>query len=224
MKNKFNKKKILLIVGIMFGILLLGGTFAAIIIDMTITNGNISGSVECFDIDYSIDNDTGSADIRQITGTLFPSKNHTGGLLGKVRLGVNNKCNITGTGTLYLYVNGGTSSELVKGVADHCENANLETIDGVNTSSDCTDRWVSDGTALKYAIYDNATGTGEALNVGYITVSDIGGDIPIYSNFLVNSTANNYYIFIWMDGYLIDNTYSKLSFGGYIHASVMQNE
>lgn len=223
MKEKFNKKKLLLIVAIMLGILLLGGTFAVIIADMTITNGNISGTVECFDIDYSIENDTGAIDSRQITGTLFPSKNHMGGLFGKVRLGVNSNCSVTGTGTLYLHINEGTSNELVKTVTDHCENASLETING-DSSTNCTENWISDGTALKYAIYDNVDGTGDALSVGYIKESDIGNDITIYSDFLVNNLANDYYIFIWMDGYLIDNTYSKLPFGGYIHASVLQNE
>lgn len=228
--NDNKRKKILLVVGIILAcVLVAGGTYAYLTFSVSVTNGTISGNVECFEIDYSILNDASATDSSQITGTLFPSKGASGGLSGKVSININASCNVTGTGTLYLNVDSGTSTTLVQTVADHCENkTTLETLNDYTTSAECTAdssrMWVSTGTGLKYAVYSSADATGTPLNVGYITGSDIGGDIPIYSEFDVNSTVSSYYIFIWMDGYITDSTYTELPFGGYIHASVLQNE
>lgn len=281
--NDNKRKKILLIVGVILTcVLVVGGTYAYLTFSVSVTNGRISGSVECFEIDYSIidfDVDcslmadiTGDGEINdddlnylmdyvngnssecnncdisgdgevngidllrmkrclsnKITGTLFPSAGPSGGLSGRIKINVNSSCNVKGTGTLYLNVDSGTSTTLVQTVAAHCENkTTLETVNDYATSAECTAdssrMWVSTGTGLKYAVYSNADATGTPLNVGYITNSDIGRDISIYSDFDVVKTASSYYIFIWMDGYITDNTYTELPFGGYIHASVLQNE
>ena len=77
---------------------------------------------------------------------------------------------------------------------------------------------------IKYAVYTNSNGTGNPVGVGYVTANDIDKDIPIYTGFTVDSTVRQYYIFIWMDGYVTDESHAELPFGGYIHASVMQSE
>lgn len=281
--NDNKRKKILLVVGIILAcVLVVGGTYAYLTFSVSVTNGTISGNVECFQIDYSILNQdvdcslmadiTGDGEINdddlnylmdyvngnssecnncdisgdgevngidllrmkrcldnKITGTLFPSAGPSGGLSGRIKINVNESCNVTATGTLYLNVDSGTSTALVQTVADHCEDKiTLETLNDYTTSAECTAdssrMWVSTGTGLKYAVYSNADATGTPLNVGYITSSDIGGDIQIYSDFTVDTTASSYYIFIWMDGYITDSTYTELPFGGYIHASVLQNQ
>ena len=161
-----------------------------------------------------------------LTGTLFPTTNITGGLFGSLAMGVNSACNITGTGTIYLHVGTESSVTLLRKTDGHCENpTTLETLTSYTSSNEClTDgnKWVTDGSALKYAVYDNAMGTGVPLSVGYITGGDIGEDIPLYTGFDVNSTNNRYYMFIWLDGNLTNEDYEDLPFSGYIHASVVQ--
>lgn len=159
-------------------------------------------------------------------GTLFPSTEITGGLFGSLAMGVNSACNITGTGTIYLHVGTESSVTLLRKTDGHCENpTTLETLTSYTSSNEClTDgnKWVTDGSALKYAVYDNAMGTGVPLSVGYITGGDIGEDISLYTGFDVNSTNNRYYMFIWLDGNLTNEDYEDLPFSGYIHASVVQ--
>lgn len=161
-----------------------------------------------------------------LTGTLFPTTNITGGLFGSLAMGVNSACNITGTGTIYLHVGTESSVTLLRKTDGHCENpTTLETLTSYTSSNEClTDgnKWVTDGSALKYAVYDNAMGTGVPLSAGYITGGDIGEDIPLYTGFDVNSTNNRYYMFIWLDGNLTNEDYEDLPFSGYIHASVVQ--
>ena len=161
-----------------------------------------------------------------LTGTLFPTTNITGGLFGSLAMGVNSACNITGIGTIYLHVGTESSVTLLRKTDGHCENpTTLETLTSYTSSNEClTDgnKWVTDGSALKYAVYDNAAGTGVPLSVGYITGGDIGEDIPLYTGFDVNSTNNRYYMFIWLDGNLTNEDYEDLPFSGYIHASVVQ--
>ncbi len=164
--------------------------------------------------------------IGDLRGTLFPSTEITGGLFGSLAMGVNSACNITGTGTIYLHVGTESSVTLLRKTDGHCENpTTLETLTSYTSSNEClTDgnKWVTDGSALKYAVYDNAAGTGVPLSVGYITGGDIGEDIPLYTGFDVNSTNNRYYMFIWLDGNLTNEDYEDLPFSGYIHASVVQ--
>lgn len=164
--------------------------------------------------------------VGDLRGTLFPSTEITGGLFGSLAMGVNSVCNITGTGTIYLHVGTESSVTLLRKTDGHCENpTTLETLTSYTSSNEClTDgnKWVTDGSALKYAVYDNAMGTGVPLSVGYITGGDIGEDISLYTGFDVNSTNNRYYMFIWLDGNLTNEDYEDLPFSGYIHASVVQ--
>lgn len=164
--------------------------------------------------------------VGDLRGTLFPSTEITGGLFGSLAMGVNSACNITGTGTIYLHVGTESSVTLLRKTDGHCENpTTLETLTSYTSSNEClTDgnKWVTDGSALKYAVYDNAMGTGIPLSVGYITGGDIGEDISLYTGFDVNSTNNRYYMFIWLDGNLTNEDYEDLPFSGYIHASVVQ--
>lgn len=164
--------------------------------------------------------------VGDLRGTLFPSTEITGGLFGSLAMGVNSACNITGTGTIYLHVGTESSVTLLRKTDGHCENpTTLETLTSYTSSNEClTDgnKWVTDGSALKYAVYDNAAGTGVPLSVGYITGGDIGEDISLYTGFDVNSTNNRYYMFIWLDGNLTNEDYEDLPFSGYIHASVVQ--
>ncbi len=108
----------------------------------------------------------------------------------------------------------------------YCENnATLQRLTDYTTQSDCTSNggsWKTGGSPLKYAIYDNASATGTPLSVGRIASTDIGNDITIYENFLINNTQAYYHIFIWMDGYLIGNSDNTASFDGYITASAIQ--
>ena len=221
-----NRGIFLVLVIFLVGLLVIGGTYAFFIYDVDVKNGNYISKTECFLINYSILNDDGT---QKITGTLFPTIDSSGGLNGKVSLNVDNSCNISGTGSLYMHINNGTSTTLVQTVGAHCENATtLETLNQYKgSSSNCTSnngKWVTNGTALKYAVYDSNNTSGAPLNTGYITSGDIGKDILIYTGFDVNHTVNDYYIYIWMDGYLMDEGYTNLPFGGYIHASVLQNQ
>ena len=131
--------------------------------------------------------------VGDLRGTLFPSTEITGGLFGSLAMGVNSACNITGTGTIYLHVGTESSVTLLRKTDGHCENpTTLETLTSYTSSNEClTDgnKWVTDGSALKYAVYDNAMGTGVPLSVGYITGGDIGEDISLYTGFDVNSTC-----------------------------------
>jgi len=225
MKNIRTNNVFWLLVIMLLGVLVAGGTYAYLVLAPSVTNGNYSGVTECFQINYSINNDNGTQDI---SGTLFPSAVPSKGLFGKVSINVNQNCSVTGTGTLKLRINSGTSSNLLKTVAGHCEkSATLETLDDYNSSSDCTSAggvWVTSGTGLKYAVYTNNSATGNPVSKGYITSSSIGSDLVLYDGFNVSGTQQNYYLFIWLDGYITDNTYTNLPFSGYVHASVVQND
>ena len=229
--EKGKKNKNYIIIGVIIGCLLfIGGTYALITANLSVNNGNVNGVIECFQINYNIDNGDGTSDI---TGVLLPTKNANGGLFGKVAIGVNSSCNVTGKGTLFLAIESTTSSMLLQTVDAHCEKtATLETMSSYTTSSTCTSNggtWVTNGTALKYAVFNSSSTTGTALSKGYITAGDIGKDVTIYNGssndgFTVNGTTSNYYIYIWMDGYLAGDGYENLHFGGSIHAQVVQSD
>ena len=214
-----NKKKniILSIVVILVGLALVGGTYAYLTFSMNVTNNVVNGGTTCFDIDY-IDNTD------QITGTLFPSANHTKGLTGTVSLKIKNTCNLDGVGNLYLHVNNNTSNLFITTAAPHCENkSTLETLTQYTTSGTCNGSnrsWVTTGTPLKYAVYGNSTGTGTPLSVGYVNAID--SDIAVYKDFVIKHTQKDYYIFLWLDGHLTDNTYTNLSFDGYVKVDATQ--
>lgn len=228
-----NRNIILVISVICIGLALAGGTFAFLALSFNATNGIYNEKVECFDVEY---NAGGS-----ITGTLFPTETINEGLSGSVSMNVSGSCKVMGKGTLTLYVDSSTDNTLLQTVSGHCENKDtLESMtEYVQTSSDkyetrlyqtsasCTSAggtWVTTGSALKYAVYTNSAGTGNPVAKGYITSSFKGTSTPIYTNFDVNSTQLNLYVFVWMDGWLIDNTYNSLPFSGNIHTDITQIE
>lgn len=218
------KKMVFLSVGIILaGLLIAGGTYAYLTIAANVKNGNYVGNTTCFSINYDITNADGTL---PITGTLLPSANPSGGLVGNLSIGVKSGCSVSGLGNLHLVVSSG-GNVLFQKVATHCENAKtLKTLTQYTTSSACTavtgNVWVTNGSALKYAIYDNNNPTSsQPLSVGYI---DRIADINIYNQFSISSTAKTYYIYIWLDGNFADETYLSQPFSGYIYADATQVE
>lgn len=208
------------------GLLIIGGTYAYLSRGANVTNGNYNTRVECFKVNYDIGNEDNT---QNITGTLFPSADALGGLSGRVSLAIDSSCDVTGSGKLYIHINDTTSSELLKTVDAHCENSlTLETIDDKKDSDSCTAEtngsWVTAGTGIKYAIFSSGNTTGAPLKKGYITQSDIGTDLEVYSEFTVSEVISKFDIYIWQDGYITDETYAGLPFSGYIHAEVTQND
>lgn len=232
-KKSKNKKKVIIISVFVFLLSLIGGTFAYLIFRMNFTNHVYTDYAECFDIDYSILNDD---DTSNITGTLFPSADYSGGLYGKVSIKINDACNITGQAGLKLYVDAASSDTLKSTVSAHCEDPNsLITMTEYTTSSACSSAgytWVTAGTAFKYAVFKDSTN----LSNGYINTE--GADIQILTPpdwtaddydkdtdlTLINQTLSNFYVYLWLDGELAGNTYTSLPFSGYVHASVTQVE
>lgn len=293
-----NRKKIILSIGIIFaGLLIVGGTYAAIVTAAKVSNGNYNTITSCLIVDYNIDNGDNT---KNITGTLFPSRRPSGGLMGKVSMKINSECDVTGKGTLYLHINDITSSLFAnRNNLGNCENATtLETMNQYKNKGDCeaaSGIWRC-GTAIKYAIFSSDDTTQEPIKVGYagfhpslllgdvnsdgtitsddanvinnyvtgsvtsidervadvdfncsvdatdesiiragvtngylgsypIKIVDNGLDYNIYTDFdVTNDTTLNFYIYIWLDGYMSDNSYASLPFSGYIHAEVTQNE
>ena len=214
MKNILNKKSIdkkymlLAIFIFLSGLLIIGGTVAYLSSAVNVVNGNYVTNTKCFDVTYTDNTD-------QITGTLFPSANAGGGLSGSVSFVRDATCAVNGKGTLYLNVDSGSSNVLTSTVAPHCENKyTLETLGGY-TETDCNVNdntiWVTNGTALKYAVYDSASRT-NLYATGYIDSSFIGTDKAIHTDFSINNTSKTYYLYIWLDGHISDDTYTDLSF------------
>ena len=115
---------------------------------------------------------------------------------------------------------------LVFGEEPYCETKNSYIrLPEYTTQSDCTTnngKWSTWGSPLKYAIYTNASATGTPVAAGRINTADIGNDMVLYSNFTVSTTQVYYYVFIWLDGYLIDNSYVDLPISGSLSATVVQ--
>lgn len=84
--------------------------------------------------------------------------------------------------------------------------------------------WVTNGSPLKYAIYNSSNTNSMPVKVGHITSSNIGSDVTIYDNIVLTSDQRYFYVYIWLDGYLSDNTHSDLPFGGYINANAIQSD
>ena len=121
-----------------------------------------------------------------------------------------------------------TAGERWRGYGDsYCEHPNtLERLEDYTSQSDCTSNggnWTSGGSPLKYAVYTSTAANATPVSVGRITSSDIGSTVTIYNNFAVAPDETFYYIYIWLDGYLTDNTHTNLPFSATISASVSQN-
>ncbi|MBR7042265.1 MAG: hypothetical protein IKI04_02065 [Bacilli bacterium] len=104
----------------------------------------------------------------------------------------------------------------------YCENPNtLERLPDYMTESDCTSHsgtWTSGGSPLKYAVFNTTEANATPVSVGKINTTDIGNDVTIYNNFTITATQAYYYIYIWLDGYLTDNSHTSLPFVGTISA------
>ena len=216
--NKSNKLVVSLLM-ILVVALVAGGTYVWLVITASTTNGVYNLSSTCFVVDY-VDNTD------QITGTMFPSADHTKGLTGGLSMKINNSCNVEGKGALYLHVNS-ASTKLLTTAAAHCENpTTLTTMKEYKTSASCTSAggsWTTTGKVLKYAIYDNPEGTGTPVKVGYYSGSN-GDNQLLHSDFNITKTQLNYYVYFWLDGYITDNTYTNLTFSGYIYTTATQSE
>lgn len=211
--KKINFKVILIVLLVV--VLIVGATFALVSPSIYIVNNVYSYETRCFDIVYNSGED--------IVGGLNPSRDHTGGLNGSLFIGIQENCNTIGNGSLYLTVldNGTKSSILTKKVSAHCEDkSTLKTLTNYNTEEACTvdsNRiWVTDGTALKYAVFVNNDEL--PSSVGYV---DKNGKIGIYNDFIV-SELTQYSIYIWLDGNLVDNSYMNASFSGNISTEITQ--
>ena len=257
MKNINKKNIVLILVIILTGLIISGGTYAYLTLAINVTNGNYNTMTHCFEIDYSINNADNTQDI---TGIMFPSDRPSGGLNGRVGFKINSSCQLYGKGTLKLHVNSGSSSKLTTSAASYCESRKtLEKINNISTETACTNAngrwrgysdnycennktlvrmteytdstacasnggtWKSGGSPLKYAVYGNNYDMDNPLSTGYITSNDIGGDITIYDDFPITESQDYYYIYIWLDGYLTDSTYTEQSFSGYIHSETIQD-
>ena len=109
----------------------------------------------------------------------------------------------------------------------YCEDIyTLQRLTDYTDSASCANNagtWKSGGSPLKYAVYNNASAVGIPISKGYITSSNIGNDIIIADDIYINSTQLYYYIFVWIDGYLVGNESTNLPFNGYIKAEAMQD-
>lgn len=254
--DNFKKNIILTILVIFVGLVTAGGTYAWLTNSVNVTNGVHNVGMHCFLIDYNINNVSGGQDI---TGTLFPSENASGGLNGRVGLKTSSSCNVNGTGTLKLHVNAANNS-LLTNSSSYCESRKtMEPISGITTKADCdaagerwrgygdsycenpntlarmtdyTDSssctshsgtWKTGGSPLKYAVYNNSGASGTPLSVGAIVSSDVGNDKVILDNIAITSIQQYYYIYVWLDGYLIDDSVAEYTFNAYISASAIQN-
>lgn len=225
--NCSNNKNILLAVTIfLFGLLVIGGTYAYLTFSVVAKNNVFSYDTTCFDITYDTtgeDNYTDSSGNNyMIAGTLFPSSGPSGGLVGQVSIGIKESCNVNALGNIYLNINN-TSSKLFNDVEAHCENSQtLKTMTEYTTEDSCNaatnGTWVTTGNPLKYAIY-NTTDESVPIKVGYINKL---GEINIYKDFIVSGGVSNYNIYIWLDGNITDNSYGNLSLEASMTAELIQ--
>ena len=219
MDNDIKKKGILIAITIiMIGLLISGGTYALLTQQVVVTNGNYVTNTHCFNVTYQNDNTS-------ITGTLFPSGDVLGGINDYVLATADATCGLNGKGTLKMHIDSGTSDVLTGTVTAHCENEKtLETISEYTTQGACTavtgNKWVTDGTALKYAVFIG----NDLYNSDYIKTSNIGNDIVIHDNFSVTSTTKNIEVYVWLDGYLSGDTYYDLPFNSSIRLETSQTK
>lgn len=105
------------IIGVFLFIALIAG-FTYALIAWQSSNINIAGRSDCFDIDYGISQQIGSASSK---ASLNMTSDYTEGLSAKVTLSLKTECaNFPGTATLYLNTTNvgttsGTSSDILKG-------------------------------------------------------------------------------------------------------------
>ena len=112
--------------------------------------------------------------------------------------------------------------------ASYCEDKNtLQRLKEYTTSASCTSHngnWITNGSPLKYAVYNTNDTNTNPIKVGYITSSSIGSDVVIHDTIELTHSEQLFYIYIWLDGYLTDNSHADLAFDGYISASATQSD
>ena len=128
------KKNILIIFTIICLLVVISGTTYAIY--TWAVSDIISGTAECFDINYvKGSGDIGSDDDSEMLTT---SADYTGGLFAKVTVSIDSNCTIGGNGILYLNTDASTSSSLLSSGAlkyQVIENSSSLVGDGVITST-----------------------------------------------------------------------------------------
>ena len=201
------KRKKLIILGIVLGVLLISGiTYAAL--SWASGKVNIGLTSNCFTIDYTKGNDIANASIKALNESdLISDGKFTikeGIALTYANIGIKSTCTIEGYGSLYL---------------------------NVTTLSSAFSTGNSKG-ALKYAVLDNtSTSTpsvsnlkGQSFNVvsnGSITRT---GKITLLTKQLSNTKLNKYLIVIYADVSKIANDAMDASFNGTVSADANQGE
>ena len=217
LRDFYKKKNFILIFSLLLVVACLSAaTYAYIIFSINVTNASYNSMTACFDVDYDITNDDGTL---PINGTLFHSATPKGGLSGKVAININSSCEAGGIATINLNVESG-GSVLFQTVREHCENTKtLQTLTDYKTQTACEEvdgaQWVTNGTALKYAVYEDLTA--EPFSTGYVIGT---GVIPVYDNIVLSHSVRTMYIYIWLDGELADNSYANIAFEGSVGATV----
>ena len=183
-----NKKKLYgtLIAVIFFAVIIIGATFAWLTYTFNATNGVYNTATVCFD--------TINSEGQDINATLDYTTNPIGGVNTSMTMGLANNCVISANGTISINVASETQAILYSTALGHCENpSTLETLYNYENSQDCTSnngKWITNGTALKYAIYNinNPTSNTTPIKVGYINQS---GDNLLYETTLKIGAATH---------------------------------
>ena len=172
------------LVGTIFGVIL----FIALIAGFTYAwvawqsdNINISGTADCFDIDYGISQQIGSASTK---GSLEMASSYTEGLSAKVSLALKSTCtNVSGTATLYLNTSS-ASANVLKGALKYTVLKDSTVVStGVISSSNkitlASNIDVSSTTPVTYTVYVWLDGTvadnsyADTTYTGYISAEAV---------------------------------------------------
>lgn len=143
---KENNKKIIISGGIVLAIILIVSMSTYAFLSWSSDNISITGTADCFDIDYLKGEDIGSID----NPALFTfTSSYTEGLSSSLQVNISSSCNITnGTGTLYLNTDTEVTSEVLlsNGVLKY---------QVLDNSTEVSSGSVTTGTNGKLAIYSN---------------------------------------------------------------------
>ena len=202
------KRKKLIILGIVLGVLLVSGITYAIL-TWTSSKINIGLTSNCFTIDYTKGNDIANASIKALNESDLISDNKftikEGIALTYANIGIKSTCTIEGYGSLYL---------------------------NVTTLSSAFSTGNSKG-ALKYAVLDNTSTTSTVtvasllnqqfniVSTGSITST---GKITLLTKQLSNTKLNKYLIVIYADVSKIANDAMDASFNGTVSADANQGK
>ena len=202
------KRKKLIILGIVLGVLLVSGITYAIL-TWTSSKINIGLTSNCFTIDYTKGNDIANASIKALNESDLISDNKftikEGIALTYANIGIKSTCTIEGYGSLYL---------------------------NVTTLSSAFSTGNSKG-ALKYAVLDNTSTTSTVtvaslLNQKFNIVSKGSitstGKITLLTKQLSNTKLNKYLIVIYADVSKIANDAMDASFNGTVSADANQGK